>query len=45
MKIASEPYLNSVFVSREDILKKGNLIMIPCEMSLGSHITVVGSSQ
>ncbi|CAI9768042.1 unnamed protein product [Fraxinus pennsylvanica] len=42
MKMAAEPCPNSVFVSREDFLKKENLMLIPCGLSLGSHITVVG---
>ncbi|CAI9760314.1 unnamed protein product [Fraxinus pennsylvanica] len=43
--MASEPCPNSVFVSREDFLKKGNLMVIPCGISLGSHITVVETSR
>ncbi|CAA2969183.1 hydroxyproline O-galactosyltransferase GALT6-like [Olea europaea var. sylvestris] len=43
MNMASEPCPNSVFVSMEDFLKKGNLMVIPCGLSLGSHITVVGT--
>ncbi|KAL2543072.1 putative beta-1 [Abeliophyllum distichum] len=43
MKIAVDPCPNSVFLSREDFVKKGNLMVIPCGLSLGSHITVVGN--
>lgn len=39
---AAESCPNSVSLSGSDILKKGKLMLIPCGLTLGSHITVVG---
>ncbi|XP_012847453.1 PREDICTED: probable beta-1,3-galactosyltransferase 19 [Erythranthe guttata] len=37
-----EPCPNSVVLSGDDFVKKGKMMVIPCGLSLGSHITVVG---
>ncbi|KAL2253505.1 hydroxyproline O-galactosyltransferase GALT6 [Sesamum indicum] len=41
-KRAEEPCPNSVELSGDDFVKKGKMMVIPCGLSLGSHITVVG---
>ncbi|PIN15231.1 Galactosyltransferase [Handroanthus impetiginosus] len=42
MKRAEEPCPNSVVLSGDDFVRKGKMMVIPCGLSLGSHITVVG---
>ncbi|KAL7132950.1 hypothetical protein ABFS83_12G109500 [Erythranthe nasuta] len=37
-----EPCPNSVVLSGDDFVKKGKMMVIPCGLSLGSHITIVG---
>ncbi|EPS67257.1 hypothetical protein M569_07519, partial [Genlisea aurea] len=37
-----EPCENSLVISGVDFAKKGNMVELPCGLSLGSHITVVG---
>lgn len=41
----SESCPNSVSLSGEEMLKNGKLMVIPCGLSLGSHITVVARPQ
>ncbi|KAL0357983.1 UNVERIFIED_CONTAM: Hydroxyproline O-galactosyltransferase GALT4 [Sesamum calycinum] len=41
-KRAEEPCPNSVELSGDDFVKKGKMMVIPCGLSLGSHITIVG---
>lgn len=42
VKRVEEPCPSSVVSSGEDFLRKGKMMVIPCGLSLGSHITVVG---
>lgn len=42
-KRAEEPCPNSVVLSGDEFVRKGKMIVIPCGLSLGSHITVVGT--
>ncbi|KAL8518854.1 hypothetical protein ACS0TY_009989 [Phlomoides rotata] len=42
-KIAEEHCPNSVVLSGDQFVRKGKMIVIPCGLSLGSHITVVGT--
>ncbi|KAL0385660.1 UNVERIFIED_CONTAM: Hydroxyproline O-galactosyltransferase GALT6 [Sesamum radiatum] len=41
-KRPEEPCPNSVELSGDDFVKKGKMMVIPCGLSLGSHITIVG---
>lgn len=41
----AEPCPNSALLSGDDFAKKGKLMVIPCGLSLGSHVTVVGKPQ
>lgn len=40
---AEEPCPSSVVLSGEDLEKRGKIMVIPCGLSLGSHITLVGT--
>lgn len=42
-KRAEEPCPNSVVLSGDDFVRKGKMMVVPCGLSLGSHITVVGT--
>ncbi|KAL3654164.1 hypothetical protein CASFOL_003845 [Castilleja foliolosa] len=41
-KKADEPCPSSVVLRGDEFVKKGKMMVIPCGLSLGSHITVVG---
>ncbi|XP_073270221.1 hydroxyproline O-galactosyltransferase GALT6-like [Primulina huaijiensis] len=42
LKQDAEPCPNSALLSGDNFVKKGKLMVIPCGLSLGSHVTVVG---
>lgn len=43
MHRAEEPCPSSVVLSGDDFVRGGNMTVIPCGLSLGSHITLVGT--